>query len=329
MRLDSSGTILWERIYPQARHINHATETADGDFVLGGTRSGWLDQAVVIRTDSMGQTQWVRYHGAYAYTGGAPALVMEDGQILMAGAWQPTQPVPGSTQDQWASLYGYNAQGLSPWRKDYFWSYAASNQFVLPKEPDHYWLVGGMFQYFVDPDGVTTLWELDENLDSLWMRRYWHYAPDDAQSFVACVRSTSDGGLVMCGSTRQGVTDPLPYLTSNWLIKLDVHGCLEPGCHTVGMQEHVLGLGQYLRVWPNPVPPGQPLHIAFEPPQGFAPDGALRVVVQDAAGRQVHEERLAAHASLFMLHAPLSPGLYHLHLTDNSRWLAGAKVVVE
>jgi hypothetical protein len=216
-------------------------------------------------------------------------------------------------------------------RKDYFFSYTAQSVFILPKSGGHYWLIGGMHQYIVNPDGVTTLWELDQNLDSLWMRRYWYYEPDGAFSAAYSVRSTTDGGLILCGATRQGVTDPLPYLQSNWLLKLDEHGCLEPGCQTLGVQDHVLGLNQYLRVWPNPVARGQPLAIAFEPPPEFTLDGPLRVVVQDAQGRVVHETQIQPGSTPLSLEAGpgVRAGTYHLHLTDNTRWLAGGKVVVQ
>lgn len=326
-KTNNFGEILWEQTYPVTEYVVNAKEAPDGGFVLGGVRNAAQDEAVVIRTDSMGNQLWVQYHGLYSVTGGKEALLDNEGNILMAGSWNPDPN--WWAYDRWSSLYKYSPDGIPLDRKDYFFSYNAEATFVLDKPDGYYWLVGGMLQYSVDPDGVTTIWELDENLDSLWMRQYWHYAPDDAQSFIYCVRSTSDGGLVMCGSTRQGVTDPLPYLTSNWLIKLDEHGCLVPGCHTVGMQEHVLGLDQYLRAWPNPVTSGQAITIAFEPPKSFVPNGPLRVIVQDALGRQVHEEMIAAPTSSFTMRTGLPDGLYYIHLTDGSRWLAGRKVVVQ
>ena len=329
-RLDSTGTILWERIYPQHTSILHATELVDGGFVLGGLRNSDTDMALVIRTDSAGIVQWTRFHGLYSVAGGKQALVTADGSVLMAGSWNP-DPF-WSAYDRWSSLYKYDPNGTLETRKDYFYSYNAEARFILPKANDHYWLVGGMFQYFFDPDGVMTLWELDENLDPLWMRRYWYYAPDDAESSVNSVRSTADGGLVMCGVARQGNTDPLPYRSSNWLIKLDAFGCLVPGCQSVGVQEFALGVNQYLHVAPNPVAQGQPVQLRFEPPQNFSAKGPLQVTVLDATGRMVQQERLVASApaasATLALTLPAS-GLYYLHLADNTRWLAGAKVVVE
>lgn len=329
-RLDSAGGMLWERTYPGTNYIQQATELPDGGFVLGGSRPPNVpqDMAAVIRTDSAGNVQWVRYHGLHAITSGKKAIVKDDGTILMAGGWKSDPDV--QTYDSWPSVYKYAPDGTFLARKDYYYSYNAQASFILDKADSHYWLVGGMFQYFIDPDGVTTLYELDENLDSLWMRRYYYYTPDDAESFVYCARAASDGGLVMCGSTRQGVTDPLPYLNSNWLIKLDSYGCLVPGCQNVGIEEVALGLNEYLHIAPNPVAQGQPLRVSFEPPVGFTTKGPLRVVVLDAMGRQVHEQTMPPGVSTFHFQlSAFSSGLYYLHLTEGSRWLAGAKMLVE
>jgi hypothetical protein len=324
-RLDSTGTILWERIYPQAEYIQNAREAPDGGFVLGGSRNAQQDEAVVIRTDSVGNMQWVRYHGLYALTSGTQALIDDDGNILMAGNYKddPTW----SVYDAWACLYKYAPNGALLARKDYYYFRDATAVHTVRKADGHYWLVGGTEQ-FVDMDFALLLWELDEDLDSLWMRRYWFYGSDGAQSVSYSVRSTSDDGIIMCGMTRQGQADPLPYKKDNWLIKLDSYGCLVPGCHTVGIEEVALGLDQYLSISPNPVASGQPLRITFEPPAEYISLGPLRVAVVDATGRMVHEEQMGA-ATLYLSMNKLTSGLYYLHLTDGTRWLAGGKVLVE
>ncbi|HRO99373.1 MAG TPA: hypothetical protein PLN54_08070 [Flavobacteriales bacterium] len=324
IRLDSTGTILWERIYPQAQYIDNARETPSGGFVLGGSRNAQQDEAVVIRTDSAGNVQWVRYHGLHGVTGGNQALLDDEGNVLMAGLWKD-DPSP-LTEESWACMYKYAPNGPLLVRRDYYFTRLSVAVHTLHKGTGHYWLVGGAYQVGLDPDFVTLLWELDENVDSLWMRRYWHYASNGAESAAYSVRSTSDGGLVMCGVTRQGQTDPLPYKQDNWLIKLDGYGCLVPGCHTVGIEEVAMGLDQYLSISPNPVVSGQPLRITFEPPAEFTAKGTLRVVVLDATGRLVHEERMGG-ATLDLFMNKLTSGLYYLHLTDGSRWLAGGKVL--
>ena len=337
-RLDSTGAILWERIYPQAQYIQNARETSDGGFVLGGSRNADQDEAVVIRTDSAGNVEWVRYHGLYSISGARRPLADVDGNFLVPGRWKndPTW----SVYDTWASAYHYAPNGTLLQRKDFYFGRNASAGHILPKGDSHYWLVGGTELPGEEPDHVTQVWEIDENLDSLWMRRYWFYGTNNASSSVYAVRTTSDGGLVMCGMTRQGETDPLPNLRSNWLIKLDSYGCLVPGCQNVGIDEVALGLSEYLSVSPNPVAQGQPLRVIFEPPAGFTTKGPLRVVLLDATGKQVHEEILGngGHSELrgtkqegvlSAVTANLTAGLFYVHLADGTRWLAGGKVVVE
>ena len=58
----------------------------------------------------------------------------------------------------------------------------------------------------------------------------------------------------------------------------------------------MVDMNEYLKIWPNPVARGTPLHISFTPPQVFTPNGPLRVVLLDATGRQVHEESIGTGA---------------------------------
>jgi hypothetical protein len=115
-----------------------------------------------------------------------------------------------------------------------------------------------------------------------------------------------------------------------WVVKVDSMGCLEPGCHLItGMETQVTNLGGALRVWPNPVAAGTPVQVEVQLPPGFTQQGALRLTVTDAAGRVVREEHFTPHKSQLTLHTSFNSGLYHLHLHDNTRWIAGAKLVVQ
>ncbi len=144
------------------------------------------------------------------------------------------------------------------------------------------------------------------------------------------VEMTSDGGFLLTGSAWRFL--PLdPDIQTNfvtWVMKTDSLGCVVPGCHTVGIDEVALGLDQYLSNSPNPVASGQPLRITFEPPAEYLPQGPLRVAVVDATGRMVLEERMGG-ATLDLSMNKLTTGLYYLHLTDGTRWLAGGKFIVE
>ncbi len=162
------------------------------------------------------------------------------------------------------------------------------------------------------------------------MRRYWYYAVDDAENSMYSVRSTSDGGLVMCGMTKQGITDPLPYMQSNWLLKLDAYGCLVPGCHTVGIRDHELGLQSALHLSPNPA--HEQVSVALTLPDGYPLEGTVQAMLLDAQGKEVLQQRVSINTSELrgtLDVGGLPAGLYYLHLRDGVKWLAGGKVVLE
>ena len=96
----------------------------------------------------------------------------------------------------------------------------------------------------------------------------------------------------------------------------------------MGNEEVALGLDQYLSISPNPVAAGQPLRISFEPPAEFTPKGPPCVVLLDATGSLVNEERMGSTTFDHSTNK-LTSGLYYLHLTDGTWWLAGGKVIVE
>ncbi len=134
----------------------------------------------------------------------------------------------------------------------------------------------------------------------------------------------------MTGLAKQGKFDAQPFLASMWLLKVDEHGCVVPGCHTVGVSEYAADLNKYFTLWPNPVQAGSAINFSFEPPDGFKPNGDLRAVVLDALGREVLSRSFPSSRSQFTFGTvELPAGIYHLHLTDQRSWLAGAKLVVQ
>lgn len=120
------------------------------------------------------------------------------------------------------------------------------------------------------------------------------------------------------------------YNQDVWVVKTDGHGCIEPGCHLItGMESQVTNLRWALTVAPNPVASGGNVQVQLSLPPDFETQGALRLIVVSSDWRVVHEERLTPHTSALTLHTSFAPGLYHLHLSDATRWLSGAKLVVD
>lgn len=327
VRLVEAGDTLWSaRFGPatmeQAHECTGETEYADGGFLVVGYRLGGpLDRGFLIRTDATGQQLWRRNFGYYSGTTNAVRTTADGGILTWSRYNNESGPgIPNTVGKM--MLTKWDADGDILWQTMHNRSSATFTQDMEVLEDGSIITTGELGMYAV-------LGKYNSAGDSLWGRRY-HILGN--RNVLYDVEPTSDGGFIATGmGTRYAPVDT-GFVTNQviWVLKTDSLGCVEPGCHTVGVQEYLMDLQEHLRVWPNPVGPGQPITLAFTPPPAFVADGALRVVVLDAAGRVVFEQPFTEPVSVRTLQVPqLSAGRYHLHLTDDTRWLAGAGVVVE
>ena len=103
-------------------------------------------------------------------------------------------------------------------------------------------------------------------------------------------------------------------------------GCIIPGCDGVGVQELVTNLQGALTLLPNPAHGIVQVQVALPPSLRNKPD--LKLTLINAAG-QVALVRPAHEGDNTLPLGALGSGLYYLHLSSNSTWLSGAKLVVE
>ena len=323
IRVNESGDTLWTAHYYAPFETNHyclgVAEYVDGGFLVVGYRlAGPFERDFLIRTDAQGNELWRRNFGNRA--GGYSAVrVTADGGILTWSLY--SEPFWGNYSGEML-LTKWDADGDILWQHINNYS---SNTMTHDMEV----LVDGSIITTGRRGMYAQLGKYSANGDSLWARRY-HILGN--QNWLYDVEPTSDGGFIATGVGTRFASVDTGFVTNQviWVLKTDSLGCVEPGCHTVGVQEYLMDLHEHLRVWPNPAGPGQPITLSFTPPPEFVPDGALRVVVLDVAGRVVFEQPFTEPVSVRTLQVPqLSAGRYHLHLTDDTRWLAGAGVVVE
>jgi hypothetical protein len=67
-----------------------------------------------------------------------------------------------------------------------------------------------------------------------------------------------------------------------------------------------------LRLWPNPARSGALVQVEIALPEGFEPDGPLRVTVVSSSGQLVAEEALRGTTGQLPTNK-YAPGLYHMH----------------
>jgi hypothetical protein len=187
-----------------------------------------------------------------------------------------------------------------------------------------------------------TLLKLDENRDSVWMKGYSYYtagyegelSQNDshyaAWHFILDSKPTPDGGWVCAGYVKQGIYDPLPWVTTPWVFKVDSMGCLEPGCQFVTqVEEIVIGLENTLKAYPNPT--RDYVYIDFELPPGYN-DAETELIVLDLMGREVARQTLSPSAFISPVQVDLTqqpPGVYILHWVNQNKWYDSIKVVKE
>jgi hypothetical protein len=144
--------------------------------------------------------------------------------------------------------------------------------------------------------------------DSLWARHFTLINEEPGMPEPMDLKATPDGGYIVCGAIDppdDGGVHPLRY---GWLLKLDEHGCLVPGCHLPNSTAPEPGIAPRLALFPNPARDFINFELRGARP---APDGAFRIL--DVQGRLL--QNIPAREALGTVVVPVHD------------WAAGAYVV--
>ena len=331
IKTDSLLNVEWVRTYglPNRREVTFSVDMAPwGGYYLGGRRevSTSIYDHWVVRVDEQGIVIGSNDFGSiWSESSGANIGTVSDGSVLVASSFR----VSSSTNALRLCLYKVNEAGDLVWSQMY--GEPGYNSLFVAQEivPGGDIIATGFVYHSPVPGYQGVLLRTTNTGDSLWMR-YYSYSDSIVENRMGDLRDvkpTPDGGFIAVGAA---FSIPGVYSRDVWVVKVDSMGCLEPGCHLItGMDTQITNLGGALRVWPNPMARGAPATLALELPEHFTPQGPLRLTVVSSDGRVVREERLDGASGEFTVPVPASSGLYHLHLSDATRWIAGAKLVVQ
>ncbi len=306
-----------------------------GGWYMGGqygTAFGNPDMWVQALNDT-GEVVWSRVWGSPYRDTNAHLTTASDGHVLVGSGWGMSS---SNTQFRLYLAKVSSSDGELIWSST-FGGTMVNTTFLVVQEVEPAGDLVAVGQ--ATPQGATSgvLLRTTSEGDSLWMRYYQYHDAlvTNGQGQLRDVQPTPDGGFIAVGMAFPGNG----YTQDVWVIKTDSMGCLEPGCHLIqGMETQITNLRGALTVAPNPVAAGGAVQVGITLPEGFAVQGQLRITVIDASGRVVQEFPLSGVAgprerseaillSLVRIHLP--SGLYHLHLSDATRWISGAKLVVE
>ncbi|MGB3869764.1 MAG: T9SS type A sorting domain-containing protein [Flavobacteriales bacterium] len=328
LKTDPAGILQWVKTYggpsvDVASSIDMDASTG-GYFMGGEWRQSNSDKQMWVQSlNDTGAVQWSKIWGSVYDEVQAHITTLGDGNILVAS--------------NWGTAVGNSVKYLAKLSREdgsIIWSHTYGNQcegclLLVGQEIEPggdliavgHTLVPGS-SYF------GAILRTTGTGDSLWMRNY-QYADDsvsNGKGLFSDVQPTPDGGFIAVG-VALGIAGV--YGQDVWVVKTDSMGCIEPGCNMVtGMETQITNTRDALRVYPNPVPQGGTLQLELNLPASFTPQGELKLTVVNSLGQLV--ETQAWHGIRQQLAiGQLPAGLYHLHLSDATRWISGGRFVVE
>ena len=214
VRLDASGSILWQRSYGGAGRdeIEKLHLTPDGGYIGIGLSSSFgagQHAPLVLKFDANGNVQWQK---TYLHSGrdwGFDIVQTTDGGYVIPGMTDPCA-CGGTTQ---GTIIKIDAGGNIQWQK----AYAGQSTFnSIQQTPDGGYVMGGATASFGVGGGDALVLKLDANGNTQWQKTYGSGGYDAA----VIIQLTSDGGYILGGSTTSfgsGGTDA-------WLLKLNSDG---------------------------------------------------------------------------------------------------------
>ena len=242
-RVDTNGNELFYKEYEWGgRNIGATVDRApDGGYVMGGNSRGYnpdsLIQAMIIKTDSVGNIEWVRDFGDKWMDNKAYTTITKEGKIIATMQLN----VEGDNSFPWDGLkknrimcLDMNGQVL--WKKfigkvDEIYPTNArypeqlrdGNIVVYGGERDLYAGIVGYLHKFSPSTG-----------DSIWSRNYRYLKNTWTDHYLRDVTELPNGNLALAGFFDPfGDTAVGTSANRMWILGVDSLGCLFPGCDTV------------------------------------------------------------------------------------------------
>jgi len=315
LKTDSLGNKLWDKWlgfgdtwYFWSFSI---IQTSDKGYALGGLvhyyPGGQKLDPIVIKTDSLGNQEWVKYLGGSIRDHQAFVCLSHDKQILAGMNIGHTQYGTTGYSGR-ICIVKMDNDGNIIWNKEYGGDhYSSSLNSLITNASGNITATGYYLKDF--PHSIGWILKTNSEGDSIWLREYDYAALSEySVNQLFDIKLTNDGGLIACGDVQPH--DPDPGNQDAWVIKLDSNGCDTPNCDPTVAIPLLETIESDFIVYPVPVL--KDLHIKSALFNKFN----HTLTLLNIYGRKVEETIVPqgqTEAIIKMGHLP--SGLYILHLT--------------
>ncbi len=267
LKVNKTGEIEWDkRYYVGDLNSGGVKIIKEGDGYLIG---GWISntnivsnnfdsQTWLLKIDSIGEIEWDYRSPEDELQGLAwDILQSPDGGLVIASTKGIEQGSGANAQLRWhIYVYKINEDREFEWGVDIRDIIPSENyltKLIALSDGSAYVATGTIFEdtpdFGYNINGILT--KISTTGDSLWTRYYSHVdSPADNHIFYD-VEETPDGGFVMVGQATDNMTTGELPLQQAWIVKVDQHGCLVPGCHLIDDVESPQ-IDVQISLYPNP-----------------------------------------------------------------------------
>jgi hypothetical protein len=234
IKTNSNGDTIWTRTYEEKDYNNASSiiTTHDGGFLLAGiaeTGGALGADGLVIRTNSNGDTLWMKIYGGLSYDNFSSVCEDNNGNFLLCGT---TYNLVSGSYD--AYILKINSNGQELWSKTYG-GFDVDNAGSIKHTNDNAFIIAGSTESYGVGGKDVLLLKIDQNGDTLWSKTFGGTSDDVAGS----VRQTNDNGFIITGYTKSFSANSDVYL-----IKTDANG--------YSGFEKIININKTLAVFPNP-----------------------------------------------------------------------------
>ncbi len=225
IKTDSQGDTLWTNTFGGNDEDEgySVQQTTDGGYVICGhtlttdSLGNGDSDIYLIKTDSQGDTLWTNTFGVTQNDFGRSVQQTTDGGYIITGV---------GFND--VIIVKTNSNGDQIWVKNYGTQIYGDLGESIQQTIDGGYIICGFTVDVINQDRNIYLIKTDPQGDTIWTKTYGSSSggsgvlPSNDEGYS--VQQTTDGGYIICGSTKIGFGNPLWGTSYGYLIKINSYG---------------------------------------------------------------------------------------------------------